>query len=216
MDNEEQALAVADGRSDVRVRNDRGLMPAQEEFLAELARVFDPKAAAAGAGLNWRRVVEWLRSDLNFQRYYQELNTETAVVARETIRAGSEAASDALIKALTSEKGASLTVTCPSCESKFTVRTKVADNPSRLRAIENVLKVSGILKEVHRIEGDIGVTHLDFGQRMAMTALKRGRRISAQMFEELVNMGVINEEVLEELKRTGHPNVTIEGEAKEV
>ena len=53
------------------------------------------------------------------------------------------------------------------------------------------MKASGHLADVRRIEGDVNVTHLTAGQRIALEKLRRGLIVSVQQRKELESMGLL-------------------------
>lgn len=189
---------------DIVTRGPDGLMPAQREYLQKYAETGTEANARKALGLSNRRVARWLREDEAYQKVYAEAvgGIHTAVQLR--LKSIEEELPDAIKRLMSAAKD--ITVQCPfDREHKFTI---TVDHPVvQARMVEMLMKAQGHLKDVRRIEGEVDVTHLTVGQRMALALWNTGKKISEQSRRELIQMGLIENEPREP---------PIEGEAREI
>lgn len=193
------------------VRNERGLTTTQEAYLLEFAERFDREEAAQQADVTERTVRRWLEEPA-FAQAYDETFHEAVVTARREAQRMSEKAAHTVDELLDEMKPIPVTVVCSECGTKNQTTVSVRDAAVRGKMAEMVWKATGVLKDIRRHEVEGEVLHLGFEEKLALGALRMGKRISAQMYERLDNKRLIPEE----LKRPDDPSVIIEGEAKEV
>lgn len=200
-----KALVLRDGRADLRIRDKRGLLPAQVKFLKELAETHDQREAASKAGLPWKRVRSWLKNDQAFQTEFDEITSGIMEAFKREVQTFADAAQDEAWELLQAAKP--IPTACPNCGHRFQV--EVRDTAVRARLVEMAMKMAGRLRDVrqHRVEGE--VTHLTAGQKLALTALRMGKDISVQMLEQLRQLGVVPEDYqMGETGEVKHPGIS--------
>lgn len=178
-------------------RNAEGLLPAQVEYLQLLAEGNSDKNTRKKLNLTNDRVGRWRRQDESFIKVYDAYSHEVVESVQTTARMMSEKAAVAVNELLDSAKSTTVQVTCPcECDHTFKTTIRIGDPAIRARMAEMIWKATGILKDVRRIEGEVGVTHMTAGQRMALALWNdgKGERVSEQAKRELRSMGLIDDE----------------------
>ncbi|KKN83884.1 hypothetical protein LCGC14_0295370 [marine sediment metagenome] len=174
------------------VRGPDGLMPAQREYIQKYAELGSEKEARKELNLQNRRVTRWLREDEAFQRAYEEVVTGTHELVRLRLKAIEEEVPEAIRALMAATKP--MKITCPF--DKTHTFTITVDHPGvRAKMVEMLMKSQGHLKDVRRIEGEVGVIEMTMGQRIALALWKDGKDISAQSRIELIGMGLIDETI---------------------
>lgn len=177
-------------------RNVEGLLPAQVEYLQLLAEGNSDKDARKKLSLTNDRVGRWRRKDESFIKAYDAYSHEVVESVQTTARMMSEKAAAAVDELLEEMKPIKVSIDCAKCTHKNTTYIQVRDSGVRARIAEMIWKATGILKDVRRIEGEVGVTHMTAGQRMALALWNdgKGERVSEQAKRELRSMGLIDDE----------------------
>lgn len=207
-----KALVPRDGRADPITRNEQGLLPAQVRYFKELVEAaLDPKTAAAAAEVSIRRVRDWLREDKAFQLAHDDMMSGAMEAFKRESQVWADAAQDEAWELLKEMKPVPVTITCRECGTRNTTNVVVRDTMARIRLIELAMKLAGRLKDVRQLKIEGEVTHLTANQKIALMALKMGKKISEQMLEELRNMGLITPEL-----DPDNPERIIDSEAREV
>jgi hypothetical protein len=171
-------------------RGPDGLMPVQREYLQKYAELGSEKTAREELNLQNRRVTRWLREDEAFQVAYEEVVAGTHELVRLRLKAIEEEVPEAIQALMAATKP--MKITCPfDKEHTFTI---TVDHPGvRAKMVEMLMKSQGHLKDVRRIEGEVNLTTLTMGQRIALALWKDGKDISAQSRLELIALGLIDE-----------------------
>ena len=173
-------------------RDEQGLLPAQSAYILELGQTLDPKQAAVTLNYKWRRVREWLRSDKAFQRAYDTLFSAAQEGMQREVELFADEAMNELYKLLTAEKRVTKTFKCTECDTSNSVTVEVRDASTRAKVAEMAMKMSGRLKDVRKLEGEI--VHLTFYQKTALEMARRGLldKVGAQTRLELEEMGYLD------------------------
>jgi hypothetical protein len=188
-------------------RGPDGLLPAQREYLQKYAETGTEAEARRVLGLSNRRIARWHREEEAFRKAYDETIGSVHEAVAQRLKGVEEELPDAIRRLMHGVKP--IPVKCPGCGEKFTV--DVENQTVQARIVEMMMKAQGHLKDVRRLEGEAIITHLTLGQRMALSMHNAGKEISEQSRRDLLNLGLIEEEVP---PLTG-PDV-VEGEAHEV
>ena len=177
-------------------RNAEGLMPVQVEYLQLLSEGNSEKEARIKLNLSNDRVTRWGRKDEAYIKVYDAYSHEVVESVHTQARMLSEKAAATVDELLEDMKPITVSIICSECDHKNTTQVQVRDSGVRARIAEMVWKATGVLKDVHRIEGEVGVTHMTAGQRMALALWNdgKGARVSEQAKRELRNMGLIDDE----------------------
>lgn len=213
-------MPPSDGRGDLVTRNERGLLPRQQELLEALADNPDWRSAAEQVGIAANRVRRWLREDDAFRREYEDMFQGATEVARLRVESASEEAVDTLFDLLAAEKVITTQVHCPQCSHKFDASIRVENANVRAKAAEIIMKASGVLIDRRKIEHEGEVLHLTFTQKVALAQLRAHQPISEQMLLEFQSMGLVDAAGNlagsdEKVKRIEDPNV-IDGESHRI
>ncbi len=191
----------------IRKRDGDGLMLDQRRLLQALASGMDPHAACRQEDITWGRFRHWIEGDEAFRMAFDNLVGSSVDTAKEMIASMAVKATTVLVDALEAEKQIPVEVVCPKagCGHKFTAYATVADMQYRMRAMENVLKSTEILRDVRKT--DVNVTHsLDLESMIALQRVKRGMEIPPHIRERFKQQGLLG---------AGEGDVT-EGEFREV
>ena len=192
----------------IRKRDGDGLMLDQRRLLQALASGMDPHAACRQEGITWGRFRHWIEGDEAFRMAFDNLVGSSVGTAREIIESMAVKATTVLVDALEAEKQIPVDVVCPkdNCGHKFTAYATVADMQYRMRAMENVLKSTEIIRDVRKT--DVNVTHsLDLESMIALQRAKRGMEIPPHIRERFQQQGLLS---------TGEGDDVTEGEFREV
>jgi hypothetical protein len=193
---EDKALVPSDGRTAARVRGEDGLLPAQREYLAVYSDTGSPAEALRRLRLTQARVTRWLREDPAFLRVHEDLFKGSYNATKARFGALQERLPDLALDLMQAHKVVVVKHICTECGNKQDVAVDTTNDTVRARMWSDLMKAAGHLKDVRRVEGDVSITHLTAGQRIALEKLRRGLDISVQQRKELEAMGA-----LEGLKR---------------
>lgn len=190
--------------TDLVTRGSDGLMPAQREYLQQYAETGSEAEARKKLGLSNRRVARWHREEEAYRTAYDEVVGGVHEAVKQRLKAVEEELPEAIKRLMHGMKP--IPIKCPACDEKFTV--SVNNQTVQARIVEMMMKATGHLKDVRRLEGEILHSEgLPMGLRMALSLWGKGKEISEQSRRELVNLGLISDEDVKPL---------IEGQAKEI
>ncbi len=177
----------------IRKRDADGLMLDQRKILQAIGGGMEPHAACRQENVTWGRFRSWIEKDEAFQEGFDNLVGSSVDTAKEMIESMAVKATTVLVDALEAEKQIPVEVVCPkeSCGHKFTAYATVADMQYRMRAMENVLKSTKLLKDVR--ETDVNVTHiLDVEGRIALQLARRNLPgVPPHMIEKFKQQGLL-------------------------
>lgn len=172
-------------------RDADGLMLDQRKLLQSLAGGMEPHAACHQEDVTWSRFLGWLAKDKAFGEAFDNLGASVGT-AKAMVDSMAVKATTVLVDALEAEKKIPVEVTCPKagCGHQFTAYADVADMGIRMRAMENVLKSTKILKDVR--ETDVKVTHgFDVESVIALQRAKRGMDVPPHLIERFRQQGLL-------------------------
>lgn len=180
-----------DGRVDLRTRDGTGLLPAQVKYFDLLAHVGDRKAACMAMGIQSSRVTRWLREDAEFLRAHEAYFKDSKEATKARFQELQERLPDLASELMESYKKVKVKSDCVKCGHSNTIIIDTTNDTVRARIWADMMKATGHLTDVRRIEGDVSITHLTAGQRIALEKLRRGLIISVQQRKELEQMGLL-------------------------
>ena len=175
-----------------RTRDERGLLPVQQRYFNGLSRTGDKQDACDGAGIRKAQVTRWLRNDPAFLRAHEDFfrGAHDATAARfEEIQ---ESLPDIAMELLQANKTVKVNHNCTHCGERDVIYVDTTNDTVRARMWADLMKQSGHLKDIRKIEGEVNVTTLSFGQRIAIEKLRRGLQVSVQQRKELEAMGLLD------------------------
>ena len=199
--------------------DEQGLTLVERQLLTEIAMTGSWQKAAHSLGMDKRKVRALMKRDA-FKREYDKLFSVEAVAATaKELTLISENAGDIYEEAVKAELEKKFPVTCEECGHKQTVLVKVMDWPTKLRAIETVLKIARVIKDERslKVEADIQITHVELttGEYLALERLHRGMPVPDYMYYQLEEKLKGSGQTLPPLPEGGGPRM-IEGEFHEV
>ncbi|KKN84428.1 hypothetical protein LCGC14_0288900 [marine sediment metagenome] len=174
-----------------RARGEDGLLPTQRRYFDLLSRNGSKRDACDGVGIKSAQVTRWLRDDPAFLRAHEEFfqSAHDATAARFTEL--QERLPDIAMELLEANKTIKVTNICSKCSHKDTIYVNTTNDTVRARMWADLMKAAGHLKDIRKIEGDVNITHLSAGQRIALEKLRRGLDVSVQQRKELESMGML-------------------------
>ncbi len=174
----------------IRKRDGDGLMLDQRRLLQALTSGMDPHAACRQEDITWGRFRHWIEGDEAFRMAFDNLVGSSVDTAKEMIASMAVKATTVLVDALEAEKQIPVEVVCPKDGHKFTAYATVADMQYRMRAMENVLKSTEILRDVRKT--DVNVTHsLDLESMIALQRARRHMEIPPHIRERFIQQGLL-------------------------
>ena len=180
-----------DGRSDPRSRDESGLLSIQHRYFGLLAGVGSRRDACLALGIPNSRVTRWLREDPAFLHAHEDYFKDSKEATKARFQELQERLPDLAIELMESYKKVSVKSNCAKCGHTNTVVIDTTNDTVRARIWADMMKATGHLTDVRRIEGEVSVTHLTAGQRIAIEKLRRGSVISVQQRKELEAMGML-------------------------
>ena len=185
------APTIPDGRSMSRHRGPDGLMDKQRRYFELLSELGDKPAVCAALGIKIGLVTRWLRNDDAFLKAHEQFFAGSHDATKARFQEMQEMLPDLAQELMESHKIITVQHVCTECGHKDTVEVNTTNDTVRARMWEAFMKASGHLADVRRIEGNVSVTHLTAGQRIALEKLRRGLIVSVQQRKELESMGLL-------------------------
>lgn len=207
-----QEIIPSDGHTQLRARDKDGLMLDQRRYLQKLSDSGDWKKAAEDCNppIPTTRVKRWLREDDSFKNAYDDLFSQAPEVARRQIAMLSERAADVAEELLDELKPISRTFRCTKCGTNNNITVHVRDAAIRAKMVETIMKSSGVLKDIRKLEMEGEMLVLTLPQKLALAQLKAGQPVSEQMKRQLLQQGLDLKQYEEEDVLEGE--YTVEGE----
>ncbi len=154
----------------LQVRDKDGLTLAQRRLLQELALTTNWRQACDNAGVPPRTLRHLLSTNVAFQDSYNNLLGPALDIARDMIESTSLKVAGMYDEAVEAVKMVELELACPECKHEFSISNPRPDWPTRLRAMDTVLKVAKLLVDRKEISGTL--THLNMEQSLALARAK--------------------------------------------
>ena len=197
---DEKELIPTNGHKQLRGRDPEGLLLDQRRYLQRLSDSGDWKKASEDCDppIPASRVKRWLREDNYFKTAYDKLFSQAPEVARRQIALLAEKAADVAEELLGEMKPISRTFKCIKCGTNNNVTIHVRDAAIRAKMVETIMKSSGVLKDIRKLEMEGEVLVLTLPQKLAMAQLNAGQPISEQMRRQLLQQGVDLQQYREE------------------
>ncbi len=189
---DDKAPVPQDGRADLRARGDDGLLPSQREYFDLLSRFGTKELACAGLGIDPSRVTRWLRDDPAFLRAHENFFKGAFDATKARFQEMQESLPSLARDLMEAHKAIIVKHICTECGHKDDVSVDTTNDTVRARVWADMMKVVGQLKDVRKLEGEVNVTHLTAGQRIALERLRRGLAISIQQRRDLEDMGQLD------------------------
>lgn len=175
-------------------RDEDGLMPAQREYIEKFIETGSETEARRALNLRQHRINRWFREDAAFRSIWEQHFQAVSESVQLRLKTVEEELPDSIRRLLQAQKP--FKVTCPcGCKETFTVAVDSLGIQAKM--VELMMKAAGHLKDVRRLEGEVSVTHLTAGQRMALSLHSRGKQISEQSRRELIQMGFIDDNIID-------------------
>jgi len=170
-------------------RDQAGLTLLERRVIQEIALTGDFKKAAGSLGITATQIRRMLRDDPQFKEAYdQTFALDDLQHVESELRLAVTDVAGVFNEAKDAELTRRETVTCPcGCGHKFTVVIPVADWATRLRAAEDLAKITRLWKDQRdiKVEGQVSVVHLSIPDQIALQALEAGRPIPSHVYEHL-------------------------------
>ncbi len=187
-----------DGRQSVIKRDDNGLFPDQVTVLEALAKGIPPQKLGSteeGVGIAWKRVRRWMREDEAFVLAYDQVFGTTLAGIRRQSEISSEKAMDTLDELTDAMKPIRRSFNCLGCGMCNNVDVVIPDAQVRKAAAETILKISGAMKEISKVEVEVEdiTKRPDVWQSLDLMRVQRGIALAPGRFDELVEAGFLEQ-----------------------
>ena len=146
-------------------------------------------AAAKENGLNRRQVRNMFKNPVFSKMFEEHMGKDELQTTQHEFNMLADDTVGIYEQAMNAEFTKKVSVTCPSCNHKFDVFTKVIDWATKLKATDTLLKLRGLLKDNKsiKVEGEFSMTHvqLSTGEFFALERLKRGLPVPDHVYRSL-------------------------------
>jgi hypothetical protein len=173
-------------------RDEDGLLAQQRNALTGLLAGESWPEVQRRLGLSSRQLGRWLREDEHFRAAYEDLFDFDVDTLRKQIQANGTKAAERLDESLDAVKTITIHGSCPNCRTKVEVATEVPDWNTRMKAIDMVLRVSRVLKDVTKVEADVPQPSLTHHLALAMTRSGKGDQVPPHIKEDLHRMKLLD------------------------
>jgi hypothetical protein len=193
-----------------RTRDETGLLPIQRAYLEAFVETGSKSAALKKLNLAQRQVTRWLREDPAFLQVHNEYFSQSHQATAARFQSLQEKLPELAEDLMEATKTLKVIHQCTHCGERDDVFVDTNNDTVRARILEMLMKAMGHLKDVRRIEGEINITELTAGERIALERIKRGLDVSVPLRKTLESRGL-----LEGVQHYDGSDV-LEGEAREV
>ncbi len=174
-----------------RDRDARGLLSVQRKYFEVLAVVGGKQLTCAAIGIPVRQISRWLREDPAFLKAHEEFFSASRAATKARFDELQERLPDLATELMEAHKIVTVEHVCSHCGERDKVSVDTTNDVVRARMWADLMKATGHLTDIRRVEGEVSVTHLTAGQRIAIEKLRRGLPVSVQQRKELEEMGLL-------------------------
>ena len=162
-------------------------------FIEVLAATGSWREAAVQANVSERTPRRWLKDHEGFKALYEEVIGKSDIgQLREQASLLAGKALNVFDESMDASRIVEVKVQCPECGERFTTEITVPNASARLRAAEDVSKISSLMIEKKEVTGKMVMIHeLDGATRSALIAYDAGLPISPGMMQRLLDNGLI-------------------------
>ena len=199
MDEETTALVpVKPAR--VQRKDKRGLRLNQKRALMALAQGLSLEECAQAGGVALTTLKEWTRDDPAFMAAYEDLWSSLLDDFKHKASILLPKAGDLMKEGLDAEQVIEADCQCPDCGRRFKAEVNVPAWNVRLRVMENIQKLHGLLGTSIHVEGRVEQVHsleLTTDDYIAIQRIKRGMEVPPDVYQSLRERGAIEGEYRE-------------------
>jgi hypothetical protein len=159
-------------------RDHEGITFVQRQWLNKLQETGSWEAACKLTQRSARTIRRWIADDAAFKKVYDDTFAVNNEDLKDLLSAAGEKAMNILSEALSAEMTRKLKTQCPTCKTDIHVTVQLIDWNTRMRALDKVLQVKGLLVERHEIKHGGTVTHLNLtgSEMLALARYRHGYR----------------------------------------
>ncbi len=176
-----------------RDRGDDGLLEIQRKYFQVLSQVGKKETACGAIGIPARQISRWLREDPAFLRAHENYFGASREATKARFDELQERLPDLAMELMEASKVVTVKHNCSSCGMEDIVSIDTTNDTVRARMWADLMKATGHLTDVHRIEGEVTHVTLTAGQRIALEKIRRGLPISVQQRKDLEAMGLLDD-----------------------
>ncbi len=176
-----------------RDRGEDGLMDVQRNYFKILSQVGSKELACGVLGIPPKQVSRWLREDPAFLRAHEGFFSASRDATKARFDELQERLPDLALELMESMKVVTVKHECVQCGHTNTVQVDTTNDTVRARMWADLMKATGHLTDVHRVEGEVMHTTITAGLRLALEKMRRGLPVSVQQSKELEQMGLLDD-----------------------
>jgi hypothetical protein len=181
-------------------KDKRGLRLNQKKALLALAQGLPLEECAEAAGVALTTLKEWTRDDPAFMAAYEDLWSSLLDDFKHRASTLLPQAGELMKEGLEAEQYVEADCQCPDCGHKFKTPVAIPAWNVRLRIMENIQKLHGLLGTTVKVEGKIEQVHtleLTTDDYIAIQRIKRGMEVPPDVYQSLRERGAIEGEFRE-------------------
>jgi len=174
-------------------RGGDGLLDMQRRYFELLSQLGSKKSVCQALGITTKQVGRWLREDPMFLRAHEGYFAASRDATKARFQELQEKLPDLAMELMEAMKIVTVKHNCASCGMENVVEIDTTNDVVRARMWADLMKATGHLTDVKRIEGEVTHVTLTAGQRIALEKLRRGLPVSVQQRKELESMGLLED-----------------------
>lgn len=170
-----------------------GLMDVQRRYFELLSQLGSKTSVCRALSIQTRQISRWLREDPAFLKSHEGYFAASRDATKARFQELQEKLPDLAAELMEAMKVVTVKHNCFACGMENTVEIDTTNDVVRARMWADLMKATGHLTDVKRIEGEITHVTLTAGQRIALEKLRRNLPVSVQQRKELESMGLLED-----------------------
>ena len=170
-----------------------GLMDVQRRYFELLSQLGTKESVCRALGITNKQIGRWLREDPAFLHQHEAYFATSRDATKARFQELQERLPDLALELMEAMKIVNVKHMCTACGNEDNIEVNTTNDVVRARMWADLMKATGHLTDVRRIEGEVTHVTLTAGQRIALEKMRRGLPVSVQQRKDLEAMGLLED-----------------------